>query len=68
MIEKYLRKKITRTDLETRVLNISLQSRYAILGGLSEEVKKELRIKDSIAQSKLKKVAAQKIDTTKTKK
>nr|WP_315199765.1 penicillin-binding protein 2 [uncultured Flavobacterium sp.] len=67
MIEKYLRKKITRTDLETRVLNTSLQSRYAILGGLSEEVKKELRIKDSIAQSKAK-AAAQKIDTTKTKK
>jgi penicillin-binding protein 2 len=67
MIEKYLRKKITRTDLETRVLNISLQSRYAILGGLSEEVKKELRIKDSIAQSKAK-VAAKKIDTTKIKK
>jgi penicillin-binding protein 2 len=66
MIEKYLRKKITRTDLETRVLNISLQSRYAILGGLSEEVKKELRIKDSITQSKVK-AAAKKIDTTKTK-
>lgn len=66
MIEKYLRKKITRTDLETRVLNTSLQSRYAILGGLSEEVKKELRIKDSIAQSKVK-AAAKKIDTTKTK-
>lgn len=64
MIEKYLRKKITRTDLETRVLNTSLQSRYAILGGLSEEVKKELRIKDSIAQSKLK-AAAVKKDTTK---
>jgi penicillin-binding protein 2 len=67
MIEKYLRKKITRTDLETRVLNTSLQSRYAILGGLSEEVKKELRIKDSITQSKTK-AALQKIDTTKTKK
>lgn len=67
MIEKYLRKKITRTDLETRVLNTSLQSRYAILGGLSEEVKEELRIKDSITQSKAK-AALQKIDTTKTKK
>jgi len=54
MIEKYLRKKITRTDLETRVLNISLQGRYAKLGGLSEEVKKELRIKDSILKSKIK--------------
>ncbi|REG96267.1 penicillin-binding protein 2 [Flavobacterium aquicola] len=67
MIEKYLRKKITRTDLETRVLNTSLQSRYAILGGLSEEVKKELRIKDSIAQSKVKAAMQKKIDTTKTK-
>jgi penicillin-binding protein 2 len=65
MIEKYLKKKITRTDLETRVLNISLQGRYAKLGGLSEEVKKELRIKDSILQSKIKKVTP-KIDTTKT--
>jgi penicillin-binding protein 2 len=67
MIEKYLRKKITRTDLETRVLNISLQSRYAKFGGLSEEVKKELRIQDSIKNSKLK-AALKKIDTTKTKK
>jgi penicillin-binding protein 2 len=67
MIEKYLRKKITRTDLETRVLNISLQSRYAKLGGLSEEVKKQLRIQDSIKNSKLN-AAAKKIDTTKTKK
>lgn len=66
MIEKYLRKKITRTDLETRILNTSLQSRYAILGGLSEDVKKQLRIQDSITQSKVK-VAAKKIDTTKTK-
>jgi penicillin-binding protein 2 len=36
MIEKYLRKKITRTDLETKVLNISLKDRYAILGGMNE--------------------------------
>ncbi|HKO75796.1 MAG TPA: penicillin-binding protein 2 [Flavobacterium sp.] len=66
MIEKYLRKKITRTDLETRVLNISLQSRYAKFGGLSEEVKKQLRIQDSITNSKIK--AAQKLDSLKTKK
>ncbi|HEU4789560.1 MAG TPA: penicillin-binding protein 2 [Flavobacterium sp.] len=66
MIEKYLRKKITRTDLETRVLNISLQSRYAKLGGLSEEVKKQLRIQDSITNSKIK--AAQILDSLKTKK
>ncbi|PKB17130.1 penicillin-binding protein 2 [Flavobacterium sp. 5] len=67
MIEKYLRKKITRTDLETRVLNTSLQGRYAKLGGLSEEVKKELWIKDSILKSKTKLAAAKK-DTLKTKK
>jgi penicillin-binding protein 2 len=67
MIEKYLRKKISRTDLETRVLNISLQSRYAKFGGLSEEVKKQLRIQDSITNSKIK-AAAKKTDSTKTKK
>jgi penicillin-binding protein 2 len=67
MIEKYLKKKISRTDLETRVLNISLQGRYAKLGGLSDEVKKQLRINDSILQSKTK-PAIPKIDTTKTKK
>lgn len=66
MIEKYLRKKITRTDLETRVLNISLQGRYEKLGGLSEEVKKELRRKDSILKSKTK-PAVVIIDTSKTK-
>lgn len=66
MIEKYLRKKITRTDLETRVLNSNLQGQYAKLGGLSEEIKKELRIKDSILKSKTKPVAI-KIDTTKAK-
>jgi penicillin-binding protein 2 len=65
MIEKYLRKKITRKDLETRVLNISLQSRYAKFGGLSEEVKKQLRKQDSITKSKIKPVVI-KIDTTKT--
>jgi penicillin-binding protein 2 len=52
MIEKYLRKKITRTDLETRVLSISLQGRYAKLGGLSDAVKLELRKRDSIVKSK----------------
>ena len=51
MIEKYLKKKISRTDLEVRVLNKSLQSEYAKLGGLSENIKKELRIKDSIANA-----------------
>ncbi|TRX37080.1 penicillin-binding protein 2 [Flavobacterium restrictum] len=64
MIEKFLRKKITRTDLETRILNTSLQGQYAKLGGLSEAVKLELKIKDSILQSKIKKVAVVKIDST----
>lgn len=65
MIEKYLRGKITRTDLEKRTLATSLQSRYAILGGLSEAVKKEMRIKDSIAQSKII-VPKAVLDTTKS--
>ncbi|MFV8327598.1 penicillin-binding protein 2 [Flavobacterium sp. ZS1P14] len=52
MIEKYLRKKITRTDLETRILNTSLQGQYAKLGGLSEIVKLQLRKSDSILKSK----------------
>ncbi|SHF96025.1 penicillin-binding protein 2 [Flavobacterium fluvii] len=64
MIEKYLRHKITRTDLEKRTLERSLQSRYAILGGLSDVVLKEMRIKDSIAKSKII-VPKVKIDTTK---
>lgn len=51
MIEKYLKRKISRTDLEVRVLNKSLQSEYAKLGGLSEVIKKELKIKDSIANA-----------------
>ncbi|HSD07617.1 penicillin-binding protein 2 [Flavobacterium sp.] len=67
MIEKYLRKKITRTDLETRILNTSLQSRYAKLGGLSPEIKEQLRKQDSINESK-KKPAPVKIDSSKTKK
>ena len=53
MIEKYLRGKITRTDLEKRTLERSLQDRYAKLGGLSEVVKQEMRRKDSIAKSKI---------------
>lgn len=52
MIEKYLRQKITRTDLETRILATSLQSRYAKLGGLSDKVKSQLRVSDSILKSK----------------
>lgn len=66
MIEKYLKGKITRTDLETRTIQRSLQDRYAKLGGLSDEIKKELRRKDSILQSKkVKPVLVTKIDTTK---
>ncbi len=64
MIEKYLRGKITRTDLEKRTLERSLQDRYAKLGGLSEAVKMEMRRRDSIAKSKLI-VPKVKIDTTK---
>ena len=64
MIEKYLRGKITRTDLEKRTLERSLQDRYAKLGGLSEVVKKEMRRKDSITKSKIV-VPKVKIDTTK---
>lgn len=66
MIEKYLRNTISRTDLEKRILATSLQSRYAVLGGLSEEVKKALRVEDSIKASKLK-GAEKKIDTSKAK-
>jgi penicillin-binding protein 2 len=48
MIEKYLRHKITRTDLEKRILERSLQDRYAKLGGQSAAVKLEMRKRDSI--------------------
>jgi penicillin-binding protein 2 len=56
MIEKYLKKKITRTDLETYILNKSLQNQYARLGGLSDKVKKELKTRDSITNVKKSKV------------
>jgi penicillin-binding protein 2 len=64
MIEKYLRNKITRTDLETKILNKSLQGRYEKLGGLSKEVLLELRRKDSIQNSKTI-IPKVRIDTTK---
>ena len=64
MIEKYLRGKITRTDLEKRTLERSLQDRYAKLGGLSEVVKQEMRRKDSIAKSKII-IQKVKVDTAK---
>ena len=65
MIEKYLRGKITRTDLEKRTLERSLQDRYAKLGGLSEVVKQEMRKKDSILKKKTA-ILLPKIDTTKS--
>jgi penicillin-binding protein 2 len=52
MIEKYLRQKITRLDLEKRILATSLQSQYAKLGGLSEKIKLQLKISDSLLQKK----------------
>ena len=64
MIEKYLRGKITRTDLEKRTIERSLQDRYAKLGGLSETVKLEMRRRDSIAKSKMI-LPKTKVDTTK---
>lgn len=66
MIEKYLRGKITRTDLEKRILARSLQDRYAKLGGLSDVVKKEMRVRDSIEKSKIIAPKVIKIDTIKT--
>ena len=65
MIEKFLRKKITRTDLETRILNTSLQGQYAKLGGLSEIIKLQLRVEDSIKNKKTAvPVPVIKVDTT----
>lgn len=69
MIEKYLRQKITRVDLEKRILATSLQSRYAKLGGLSEAVKLQLRISDSLLKKKTTiPTAKAKTDTTKSNK
>ena len=67
MIEKYLRQKITRLDLEKRILATSLQSRYAKLGGLSEEVKLQLRISDSLLKKRTVKPSTvkAKVDTIK---
>ena len=69
MIEKYLRQKITRIDLEKKILATSLQSEYAKLGGLSAKVKLQMRIRDSILNKKIAiPVVKVKIDTTKEKK
>ena len=67
MIEKYLTGKITRTDLEKRTLERSLQDRYAKLGGQSEAVKLEMKKRDSILLSKMI-VPKTKLDTTKQQK
>jgi penicillin-binding protein 2 len=64
MIEKYLKGKITRTDLEKRTLERSLQDRYVKLGGVSETIKLDIKRRDSIKQSKIV-VPKPKIDTTK---
>ncbi|MFV8362820.1 penicillin-binding protein 2 [Flavobacterium sp. ZT3P35] len=69
LIEKYLLQKITRVDLEKKVLATSLQGRYAKLGGLSEAIKLQLRIADSLQKKKTAIPAVKaKIDTTKTNK
>ena len=69
MIEKYLRQKITRVDLEKKILATSLQSEYAKLGGLSAKVKAQMRISDSILKKKTAiPVVKVKIDSTKEKK
>ncbi|MBP4139097.1 penicillin-binding protein 2 [Flavobacterium geliluteum] len=53
MIEKYLKKKISRTDLEIRVLNKSLKEEYAKLGGISAAEAIESTPKDSILKAKI---------------
>ena len=68
MIEKYLRQKITRLDLEKRILATSLQSQYAKLGGLSDAVKLQLRISDSLLKKKTVVPVKAKVDTIKEKK
>ncbi len=67
MIEKYLRKKITRTDLETKVLTTSLNSRYALLGGSSAaSIIERTLLMDSVSKNKIA-VPKIKTDTTKQK-
>ncbi|MCW2120810.1 penicillin-binding protein 2 [Flavobacterium sp. 7A] len=62
MIEKYLRKKITRVDLEKRVLGISLRDQYAKLGGMNEASAIESTPKDSTVKKEIIKI---KVDSTK---
>jgi penicillin-binding protein 2 len=61
MIEKYLRKKITRTDLETRILKTSLKEQYAKLGGMKANAI-ETTPKDSISNDNV--VNTSPIDST----
>ncbi|MDQ5930548.1 MAG: penicillin-binding protein 2 [Bacteroidota bacterium] len=63
MIEKYLRKKITRIDLEKKILAKSLQYEYAKLEAKPKSFIKNTQKNDSILDD-LKKI---KIDTTKNK-
>lgn len=63
MIEKYLRKKITRIDLEKKILAKSLQYEYAKLEAKPKSYIKNTQKNDSILDD-LKKI---KIDTTKNK-
>ena len=65
MIEKYLRKKITRTDLEKRILERSLRDRYVKLGGMKESIAIESTPKDSIKKTIPTKTRSTVIDTTK---
>ncbi|MDN3671632.1 penicillin-binding protein 2 [Flavobacterium branchiarum] len=70
MIEKYLRKKITRNDLEIRVLNTSLRDQYAKLGGMTEASLIETTPRDSIMKAKMikpKEIKTTKVDTTQKK-
>ncbi|MCV9929386.1 penicillin-binding protein 2 [Flavobacterium sp. LS1R49] len=68
MIEKYLRKKITRNDLEIRILNTSLRDQYAKLGGMAAASLIETTPKDSVMRAKMIKtkevIKPVKIDTT----
>lgn len=64
MIEKYLRKKITRTDLEKRILERSLKDRYAKLGGMKEASAIETTPKDSVSKLKVTTNSTVQIDST----
>ncbi|MFL9831297.1 penicillin-binding protein 2 [Flavobacterium sp. ARAG 55.4] len=66
MIEKYLRKKISRIDLEKRIFEKSLKDQYAKLGGMNEASAIETTPKDSTSLRKYKEVKTNTVtDTTK---